>query len=192
MSIEGLDAHAPGDHAEAQDLERIRSFVRRHADPFDRRIAEGHLTASALVLGADGCGVLLLHHRKLERWLQPGGHADPGERDGASIALREAYEETGIEGLCLHPDAPQPMDVDVHDIPARGAEPAHQHLDLRYLVVAPSGAETMRAEAEASDLRWFEWSELAALELDPGLRRALRKARAFMPATRRSQDTRQS
>jgi 8-oxo-dGTP pyrophosphatase MutT (NUDIX family) len=122
--------------------------------------------------------VLLLHHRKLGRWLQPGGHAEPGERDGEAVALREAREETGLDGLLLHPSAPRPLDVDVHPIPARPDEPAHLHLDLRYLAVAPTGAALRRRAAEARALRWFTWDELAPLDLDPGLRRALRAAQA--------------
>ena len=160
------------------DLQAILAFVERHPDPFDRRIAEGHLTGSAIVVSAAGDQVLLLHHRKLGRWLQPGGHAEPGERDGEAVALREAREETGIEGLALHPSAPRPLDVDVHPIPARPDEPAHLHLDLRYLAVAPAGATLRRQAAEARALRWFTWDELAALDLDPGLRRALRAAQA--------------
>src|SRR4029453_15241807 len=81
---------------------------------------EGHLTGSAITVSADGAHVLLLHHRKLDRWLQPGGHGDPGETTGEEGALREALEESGIEGLTLHPRAPRPLDGDVHDIPARG------------------------------------------------------------------------
>lgn len=150
-----------------------------HADPFDRGIAEGHLTGSALVVSATGDRVLLLHHRKLQRWLQPGGHADPGETAGEDVALREALEETGIEGLTLHPEAPRPLDVDVHAIPARGTEPAHEHLDLRYLVVAPARASLTLKADESNDLRWFGWSELEGLGLDPGLRRAFAKARAL-------------
>jgi ADP-ribose pyrophosphatase YjhB (NUDIX family) len=95
------------------------------------------------------------------------------------VALREAAEDTGILGLALHPAAPRPLDVDVHDIPARGAEPAHQHLDLRYLVLAPTLAPLARSMAEARALRWFAWCELAGLDLDPGLRRALATARAW-------------
>ena len=131
-----------------------------------------------MVVSATGDRVLLLHHRKLRRWLQPGGHAEPGEREGDTVALREAREETGIEGLALHPSAPRPLDVDVHPIPARGDEPEHRHLDLRYLVVAPPDAVLHRQAAEARALRWFTWDELAALDLDPGLRRAFRAARA--------------
>ncbi len=173
-----LDGHPPADAKEAADLEEILAFIERHPDPFDRRIVEGHLTGSAVVVSAAGDQVLLLFHRKLERWLQPGGHAEAGERDGETVALREAREETGIEGLALHSSAPRPLDVDVHPISARGDEPAHRHLDLRYLVVAPGGATLRRQAAEARDLRWFTWDELSTLDLDPGLRRALRAARA--------------
>jgi 8-oxo-dGTP pyrophosphatase MutT (NUDIX family) len=175
-----LRRHAPADAKEASDLSEILAFIDRHADPFDRRIAEGHLTGSAVVVSAAGDRVLLLHHRKLRRWLQPGGHAEPGEGAGEVVALREAREETGIEGLTLHPSAPRPLDVDVHPIPARGDEPAHRHLDLRYLVVAPHDASLRRQAAEVRALRWFTWEELATLDLDPGLRRALRAARALL------------
>ena len=174
-----LRRHRPADAKEAADLAEILAFVAAHAEPFDRQIWDGHLTGSAVVVSAAGDRVLLLHHRKLDRWLQPGGHAEPGERDPEAIALREAREETGIQGLRLHPAAPRPLDVDVHPIPARGDEPAHRHLDLRYLVVAPDDASPRPAPAEARVVRWFGWTALATLDLDPGLRRALRAARAL-------------
>jgi 8-oxo-dGTP pyrophosphatase MutT (NUDIX family) len=174
-----LRAHRAEDAAEARDVARILDFVARHPDPFDRTIGEGHLTGSAFVLTADGTRVLLLHHRKLERWLQPGGHADPGETSGEAVALREVREETGLENVVLHPAAPRPLDVDVHEIPARPGEPAHAHLDLRYLFNAGEGALT-RAPEEAADLRWFGWDELGPLQLDPGLRRGLSKALRYI------------
>ncbi|HXB53869.1 MAG TPA: NUDIX hydrolase [Vicinamibacteria bacterium] len=175
-----LSRHAPGDAEEAADLRRILDFVGRHPHPFERGIREGHLTGSAIVVSASWDQVLLLHHRKLDRWLQPGGHADPGETRGEDVALREAREETGIEGLVLHPTAPRPLDVDVHDIPARRGEPAHEHLDLRYLVIAPRGAALVPAQAETSQLRWARWDEVESLHPDHGLRRALAKARAVL------------
>jgi 8-oxo-dGTP pyrophosphatase MutT (NUDIX family) len=177
---ESLAGHAPADRQEARDLRRILGFVARHADPFDRRIAEGHLTGSALLVSADGERTLLLFHHKLSRWLQPGGHADAGDDSGEAVALREAGEETGISGLCLHPRAPRPLDVDIHAIPARENEPAHEHLDLRYLVVAPYDAVPAPGAGESRLLRWFAWEELAELQLDAGLRRALGKARTLM------------
>ena len=176
----GLATHAPADDEERSDLEHIRSFVARHARPFDRGISEGHLTGSALVVSDDGTRILLLHHLKLDRWLQPGGHADPDEDSGETVALREASEETGIDALRLHPDAPRPLDVDVHAIPARGDEPAHEHLDLRYLVLAPSDAAVRHRPEESNEIRWFGWDELRKLDLDPGLVRALAKARTVL------------
>jgi 8-oxo-dGTP pyrophosphatase MutT (NUDIX family) len=175
-----LRRHVPADPQEARDRDRMLEFVRRHRDPFDRQIAEGHLTGSAVVVSAEGDQVLLVHHRKLGRWLQPGGHADPGESTGEEVALREAREETGIAGLRLHRDAPRPLDVDVHDIPARGDEPAHEHLDLRYLVVAPREAAVDPDLAEMHAIRWVAWDDAASLGPDPGLQRALAKARAVV------------
>ncbi len=177
---EALRRHEPHDDDEGRDRERILEFVRRHPDPFDRRIEQGHLTGSAIVVSASGERVLLLHHRKLERWLQPGGHADPGETTGEAVALREAFEEAGLGGLVLHPAAPRPFDVDVHDIPAREGEPAHEHLDLRYLVVAPPGATLSPQLEELHALRWVGWDEAKLLGPDHGLRRALGKARILL------------
>jgi 8-oxo-dGTP pyrophosphatase MutT (NUDIX family) len=176
--VEALRCHSPADEEEARDRDRILDFVRRHPDPFDRRIPEGHLTGSALVVSVDGERVLLLHHRKLGRWLQPGGHAEAGETTGEEVAMREALEETGIRDLGLHPAAPRPLDVDVHEIPAHREEPAHEHLDLRYLVVAPPGDALDPDLAALHRLRWVAWDEVDALAPDPGLRRALGKARA--------------
>jgi len=180
---DALRRHAPADEPEAHDRDRILAFVLRHERPFDRAIAEGHLTGSAITVSADGTCVLLLHHRKLDRWLQPGGHGDPEETTGEEVALREAHEESGIRGLGLHPTAPRPLDVDVHDIPARGSEPAHEHLDLRYLVVAPPDAVVSPDLAELREIRWVPWDEVDALSPDHGLRRALAKARAIVQSS---------
>lgn len=176
---EQLRDYTPADGQEGAHLAHIQAFVRRHRDPFDRTIAEGHLTGSALVVSPTGGKVLLLHHLKLGRWLQPGGHAEPGEQSGEAVALREALEETGLPGLQLHPVAPRPLDVDVHQIPARPGEPAHEHLDLRYLVLAPPDAPLRPATGESERIRWFAWDELDGLGLDSGLRRALGKVRRW-------------
>jgi 8-oxo-dGTP pyrophosphatase MutT (NUDIX family) len=169
----------PANDKERRDLERIQAFVKSHERPFDRGITEGHLTGSAIVVSHDGSRVMLIHHAKFGRWMQPGGHGEPGDSSGEAVALREAREETGVEEIALHPSAPRPFDVDIHAIPARGSEPAHDHLDIRYLLVAADEVALNRALDETNDARWFSWDEAEALDLDESLRRALRKARAL-------------
>src|SRR5262249_54966902 len=133
----------------------------------------GHLTGSGFVLDATRGKVLLLHHGKLNRWLQPGGHGE-GETDPRLIALREIEEETGLSAADLSPFPDERLlDVDVHPIPARKSEPAHDHLDLRYGFVARPGAQPRLSE-ESRDLRWFELDRLPP-GVDESVRRAVRK-----------------
>jgi 8-oxo-dGTP pyrophosphatase MutT (NUDIX family) len=137
-------------------------------------------------MSEDGSAVLLLHHSKLHLWLQPGGHGEPGESTGEAVASREVAEETGLEPR-LHPTAPRPFDVDIHRIPARKLEPEHEHLDLRYLFLADP-SEPLRAEASGGrartaagpTLRWFGVDEALAMDLDPGLKRMIAKARTIL------------
>jgi 8-oxo-dGTP pyrophosphatase MutT (NUDIX family) len=178
-----LAAYQPADAAESAHRDEILAFVLGHDHPFDRAHLHGHLTGSAIVVDAAGERTLLGFHRKLSRWLQPGGHGESGELRGEDVALREAREESGIAGLALHPGIPGPLDVDVHVIPARGTVPEHKHLDLRYLLVAPAGAEPVHRDEEHHDMRWFAWDEASALSLDAPLLRALAKARDWMQRT---------
>jgi 8-oxo-dGTP pyrophosphatase MutT (NUDIX family) len=174
-----LARHACADEKEARDVAFIREFLRRHPqDAHLRSQLEGHLTGSGFVLDAERRRVLLLHHGRLDRWLQPGGHGE-GETDPWQIALREIAEETGLEDLePLHGGAL--FDVDVHPIPARKAEPAHLHLDLRYAFVAKPGAQP-RVSAESRDLRWVPLGE-PPKDADASLLRALRKLGGSPPA----------
>jgi 8-oxo-dGTP pyrophosphatase MutT (NUDIX family) len=157
----------------------MQAFIARHPDALHRTCREGHFTGSAIVVDAAADRVLLLFHAKHQRWLQPGGHAD-GDANLASVALREATEETGIAGLRIDPD---PLDLDVHPIGARPGEPAHLHLDARYLVVAPAGAVPERNH-ESEHLEWFAPDRLDGLGLDPGTHRliaaGLARARAVL------------
>ncbi len=136
-------------------VDHVRQFVRANADCFLRSCVDGHVTGSAWILSHDHSSFLLTHHAKLGRWLQLGGHAD-GDPDVASVALREAREESGMTDFRLARLGGEalPFDVDVHLIPARGSEPAHLHHDIRYLLVAAPN-QALRVSSESNDLGWF-------------------------------------
>ncbi len=178
--VDQLERHVSADAREALDLATIRAFVASREHPFARTHLEAHVTGSALVVSHDGTRVLLVHHRRLDLWLQPGGHGEAGEVHAELVALREAREETGIATLQLHPTAPRPIDVDVHRIPERKGVPAHDHLDVRYLVVAPAGARIARDLEETKDARWFTWDEVASMPADHAFRRMVAKARRLV------------
>ena len=146
-------------------------FARDRVDCCERTCEPGHFTGSAWVVSTDGERTLLLHHRKLDRWLQPGGHAD-GEGDLASVALREAEEETGLQGLRVEGGV---FDLDRHVIPARGAEPEHFHYDVRFVVRA-SRQEDFIVSEESHALKWIPIREIADDDhADESVRRMARK-----------------
>lgn len=165
VAVEQVKASAAADEAVRT---RILDFCDAHDDALHRTCLSGHLTGSALILDRSRQQVLLIHHAKLDRWLQPGGHAD-GEGDLGAVALREAEEETGLRGLQLVSPA---IDLDVHDIPERGDEPAHVHLDVRFLVLAGSDTET-EINHEALDARWIDLDDPEGLIASDELRRLI-------------------
>ncbi len=154
---------------------RMLALLDGTPDCFLRTSYPAHFTGSALVVDAAGERALLHHHRKLDRWLQFGGHCD-GDEDILRVARREALEESGIGGLVVA--SSRPFDLDIHQIPAHGAEPVHFHYDVRFMLIAPESAAPVASE-ESRDLRWFTPGELDALDLDQSLRRMIRKWRAI-------------
>jgi 8-oxo-dGTP pyrophosphatase MutT (NUDIX family) len=167
-------------------IERVRTLVESHVDCFDRHCLPGHVTASAWIVSDDLERCLLTHHRKLDRWLQLGGHAD-GDPDVVAVALREAEEESGLRGFeVLSRDAvgrPRPLDVDVHLIPARRNEPAHEHHDIRFLLRAPAGQKLVQSE-ESIDLGWFSRDAFRRIADEPSLLRMADKAEALLAGSR--------
>jgi 8-oxo-dGTP pyrophosphatase MutT (NUDIX family) len=176
MSRESLLArlreHRPDSEHEAGMLEKIVAFVEAHEDCFERSLATGHVTASAWVVDPERTHALLTHHAKLDKWLQTGGHCD-GDGDVLRVALREVEEESGLAEV-------KPLlggaifDVDAHEIPARGEEPAHIHHDIRFLFEADRGAP-LRMSDESHDLRWVAYEEIPLLNTDESVLRMLRK-----------------
>jgi 8-oxo-dGTP pyrophosphatase MutT (NUDIX family) len=129
-----LRVHVAGDSREEADRIAMLRLLDELERPLSRVEEAGHFTASAFVVDAAGARTCLVAHAKLGRLLQPGGHVEDDDESLEQAALREAREETGLE-LGLHPTAPRPFHLDVHEIPASGETPAHYHLDVRYLVV---------------------------------------------------------
>ncbi|MFD8870141.1 NUDIX hydrolase [Streptomyces sp. NPDC059590] len=131
---------------------------------------DGHITASALVIDPSQERVLLTLHRKLKMWLQMGGHCEPEDATLAGAALREATEESGIEGLTLLPGGPVRLD--------RHRTPCAWHLDVQYAALAPRGAVAAISE-ESLDLRWFGYDEVAGVA-DESVHRLVARTRALV------------
>ncbi len=149
--------------------EKILEFITEHNDALHRTCVEGHLTGSAMIIESSYERVLVMLHKKLGIWLQPGGHAD-GEGYLSNVAFREAFEETGINNLALWTTA---IDCDVHKIPEFGDEKEHFHFDLTYLLLAPEKA-VIKRNHESTDMRWVTLEELKALTGEERLQRIAR------------------
>jgi 8-oxo-dGTP pyrophosphatase MutT (NUDIX family) len=165
--------HRPSDEIERRHQLAIVDWLSTPsgANPFDREVfAPGHATGSCFVVGTDGRAALIFH-KNLKLWVQPGGHADPGETDPGLISAREAEEELGIS---LGGVVPELFDLDVHRIAARGELPAHTHFDFRTLaVIEPT---ELAPATDAAEARWLTRSEISAIGVDVGVRRMADKA----------------
>lgn len=165
------------DTEEDNHVGSLRSFLNGNANPFHRSNLDGHVTASALVINPAGDKTLLTHHHFLDKWLQFGGHIDETDESVLSAAIREAEEESGINGI--RPYATGIFDIDAHPIPqnVKKNEPAHIHYDVRFLLVAPHEDYTVSDESQA--LKWFAKDELQALSDNPNIMRMALKWRAL-------------
>ncbi len=156
---------------EALCIDQLASFVQTYADCFARSLLVGHVTGSAWLVNEPGTHVLLTHHRKLNIWVQLGGHAD-GEADIQAVARREAQEESGL--VCLEPVTDAIFDVDVHTIPARGLEPEHAHYDVRYAFRAV-GTDSFTVSEESHALAWIAVEQITAYTTEASMPRMARK-----------------
>ncbi len=175
---ETLDRFASGTASTAvrRYAETVLHFIAGETRPWSRATLAGHITGSAWVLDRTRAHAALIHHRKLNRWLQPGGHVEHSDVSWRAAAQREVTEETGLAHFVAQPGHDDLFDVDVHPIPARKDEPAHFHYDLRFLFVADVDAahdgELMLNTDEVHDCRWFRLIDLAN---DPALEPSLRR-----------------
>ena len=156
----------------AEDAERFRRFVAAQPRCFERDcFDDGHVTGSAALLSADGSRLLLTRHAKLGRWLQLGGHAD-GDSDALRVACREAEEESGLRVAPLGED---PLDIDIHHIPAHGADPSHLHYDVRFLLTVTAQNHEYRLSEESLALRWVPLAEIEAVTRETSVLRLAAK-----------------
>jgi 8-oxo-dGTP pyrophosphatase MutT (NUDIX family)/GNAT superfamily N-acetyltransferase len=168
-------ARAPVDRRERDSIACCVETFDDLDEPFDEQASTTHVTASAIVVG--DLGVVLHRHKRLNIWLQPGGHIEANETPWAAAA-REAFEETGLPVAATEP-VDRLIHVDVHPGP-RG----HTHLDLRYRLTAPA-VQPVPPEGESQDVRWFSWAEAIAIA-DPGLEGVLRAIQPGEPVIRQA------
>jgi 8-oxo-dGTP pyrophosphatase MutT (NUDIX family) len=143
-------------------------------DPLERtRFAPGHFTASTFVLAPDRRRLLMIHHAKLNRWLQPGGHFERGDADLLATARREAAEETGLNSLSGVERTIGVFDLDIHEIPRRGREPVHLHFDVRFLLRA--AVWELSRGGGVKEARWLSLGEVERLNPEPAMTRVLSK-----------------
>lgn len=145
-----LNQYYPTHEDEQTDKIKMLTFLEEHEDCFERSCIPGHFTASAWLVNTKNTHALLMHHRKLNSWFQPGGHCD-GDPDLLNVAIKEAREETGIQQII--PLSRNIFDIDIHLIPAFGGNPIHYHYDVRFLLQAQN--DNFIKNEESNALQWF-------------------------------------
>lgn len=171
-----LHQYTPADPVERSMWLDTIAFVQQQPACFERSLAIGHITGSAWIVTSDRQQAVLIHHRKLGRWFQPGGHAD-GNPDVAAVAMQEAQEETGLTHLRFVGQPGEPpaiFDVDVHLIPARPNEPAHLHYDIRFLIEADP-TEPFVESGETKAIKWMLLTDIAPFTNEESIQRMVKK-----------------
>lgn len=158
---------------EQATVERFTELLNNHSACFERDCWAGHITGSAWLLNPNHSSLLMTHHRKLNMWLQLGGHSD-GDPDTARVALREAEEESGLPVALLSEEI---FDIDVHAIPARKDDPAHYHFDVRYQL--QTQGDDFVVSSESIDLAWVPLVTLRNYTEEESILRMYRKWQAL-------------
>ena len=175
-----LDRHSTRFNVESGYIRRTCAFVERHPDCFNRELHEGHVTGSAWVVSPDRESVLMLHHRKLDQWFQPGGHAD-GDNDVLRVALRETSEETGVDPAHIRLVDDAVFDVDIHTILASYEAPRHEHIDIRFLVEIDDSLPLPGSD-ESHDVLWVDFHDISRFNNNRSTYRMVEKTRELRRA----------
>lgn len=169
--LELLLVYNTDDQPENEMLRDTIGFIRRHPDCFERSLQEGHVTGSAWIINKEGTHNLMMHHKKLNKWFQPGGHCD-GDPHVLAVAAREAFEETGIRVRALSTAV---FDVDHHVIPERKEAPEHIHYDIRFLFEADKTVDELPSNSEANAVRWIPLQKVKEYNNTPSIMRLVKK-----------------
>jgi 8-oxo-dGTP pyrophosphatase MutT (NUDIX family) len=176
--LEELRLYRSADALEAEHHRAVLDLLSHGRSPFSRsEFVPGHITASCFVVDPCSQRVLLHHHRRLNRWLQMGGHVEAGE-SAIDAALREATEESGLRDLALLTDGI--VDVDVHDIPAGKGEPDHSHFDVRYVARTSHPESIVIDRTESNELEWVELDRAIPLMNEEASKRVITKIRKIL------------
>lgn len=170
-----LENYIPLNREEQFSKDMIINFVKNNKDCFLRSNMAGHITASCWLLSPNSEEILLTHHKKIGLWLQLGGHAD-GDHDVRRVALMEAREESGIEGIVMVDDGI--FDAEVHAIAEHQGVPAHLHYDVRFLMRAPH--KEFAVSEESHNLAWVPIERLAdGIDFTESLKRMAKKTGSY-------------
>ncbi|RYY17436.1 MAG: NUDIX domain-containing protein, partial [Chitinophagaceae bacterium] len=168
-----LKSYHTADPDENDMLAQTINFVQNNRDCFQRTLLTGHVTGSAWILNNEVTHTLLIHHRKLDKWFQPGGHCD-GNHDVMRVAAKEAIEETGLAVIPVNENI---FDIDIHEIPGRPGIPAHLHYDIRYVFKAPMTNEELVLNEEVKALRWIALGDVHRFNASRSIVRMVEKSR---------------
>lgn len=171
--IKMLEKYTPQYEEEIKYKAQMLQFLEENDIFLGKQNTKGHITGSAWIVSKDREKVLFTHHKKLNMWVQLGGHTEEGEAVLQS-ALREGLEESGLKHLkVLSQDI---FDLDVHLFPARQEQPAHYHYDIRFLLEADE-EEKLVVSAESKDVKWVQVDELKQYSSEVGIRRLALKTK---------------
>ena len=173
-----LENYRPFDRHETAMVARLKAFLAEKGEHFGRELAGiaphwGHVTGSAWIVDESGENVVLVFHRKLEKWVQPGGHCE-GQSEVLEVAVREAREETGLD-VWAHDTTI--FDIDAHEIPEYWNTPAHVHYDVRFLLRAHLG-QTPVVSDESGDVKWVSLEEAQKFSGEASIARMIAKTKA--------------
>lgn len=166
-----LNDYVAFDVVEKQMVSDTICFISANKDCFERTLLEGHVTGSAWIIDKDANNVVLLHHTKLDKWFQPGGHCD-GEWNVMIVAAKEALEETGLKLTARSVDI---FDVDIHEIPERNGVPRHLHYDIKFLFIAEMKVREIQHNHESREVRWVPLQEVENYSNDLSIFRMVQK-----------------